>query len=660
MDSSLAQLPTAEAMPAQRSSVDLEVRVKNLQGFIERLATADEATRISLLSNASLSQSHSSASPPRQFTPPPPPTPNPAPIIQSLRQSRHQQDSVTATSPFNQLELPNSTSDSGNLVLARAREGCMRKLTARKSTQFYGGTSLFPMHVSEAPPPLPRAVDQSPGSGAPVMSPNTSNTVPDLQFPFSAKDETCRKLMATFFQSCYFFHMYIYREWFLRDYDAGDGPYYSDPLMFAICAIGSLISLDPSHRRLSSIFTKKAESLVWQSLELPDITILQTLMALGQLEIGQGRSSKGWLYCGMAFRLTHEMGLHIDPNNWTASKSESSVDREILRRVYWAVFAADKQLSMYFGRPPALYPYEADVRDTIRIPYPPEWEDLLRRYICKNTSPLKFEDGIPRVASLIHQIELAKISHTMIVEVFQNRRRQAADETEAAAAAHQVHLLLVKWLSELPQMLHWNQWTVGRVPSYVLHLHMLFHTSMIILYRPPRQHLDEAMINSEDVEICYQSLSALLRLLKSYGSYYRFDILPLDFVQTLATAAEVVMMRRYIDKASWNDKEIAGPIAQILEAMEAIQRVFPCIQEIKNSILRSIQAGKDSESQQMLETNGLELDIMDMLHPGAAPLNGDAWGSMDAQSATSADLGFLVTDDFLNQHYARNGTAHWI
>ncbi|MDO3398243.1 hypothetical protein QWJ41_21210, partial [Nocardioides sp. SOB44] len=92
-----------------------------------------------------------------------------------------------------------------------------------------------------------------------------------------------------------------------------------------------------------------------------------------------------------------------------------------------------------------------------------------------------------------------------------------------------------------------------------------------------------------------------------------------------------------------------------LEAMEAIQRVFPCIQEIKNSILRSIQAGKDSESQQMLETNGLELDIMDMLHPGAAPLNGDAWGSMDAQSATSADLGFLVTDDFLNQHYARNG-----
>lgn len=453
--------------------------------------------------------------------------------------------------------------------------------------------------------------------------------------------------------------MYIYRKWFLRDYDAGDGPYYSDPLMFAICAVGALLSLDPADRQLSSTFAKEAEVMVLQSLELPDITILQALMTLGYLEIGQGRSSKGWLYCGMAFRLTHEMGLHLDPNNWTTSKTESSVDREILRRVYWAVFIADKQLSLYFGRPPALYPHEADVKDTIRIPYPPEWENLLLKYICKNTSPVEFEDGIPRVACLVHQIELAKISHTMIVDVFQNRRRQATDATAAAAAAHQVHVALVKWLSELPQKLHWNQWTVGQVPSYVLHLHMLFNTTMIILHRPPRQHLDdEAVINGDGVEICYQSLSALLRLLKGYKTHYRFDFLPLDFVHTLATAAEVVMMRKYMDKASWDDINISRPINQILDAMEAIQHVFPCMQEIRESIVQSIQAGRNPEGQPMEDMNGLELDIMDMLQPGAAPLNGGAWGSMDPGSASSADLGFLVTDDFLNQHYAWDGTAH--
>jgi hypothetical protein len=46
---------------------------------------------------------------------------------------------------------------------------------------------------------------------------------------------------------------------------------------------------------------------------------------------GRGRTSKGWLLSGMAFRLAHEMGLHLDPNNWNESDA-SRVEREILRR----------------------------------------------------------------------------------------------------------------------------------------------------------------------------------------------------------------------------------------------------------------------------------------------------------------------------------------
>lgn len=128
--------------------------------------------------------------------------------------------------------------------------------------------------------------------------------------------------------------MCIYREYFLRDYAAGGGPYYSDMLMFSICATAALVSEDSSLRALSSVFAKKATAMLYDSLELPELTTLQSLLVLGQLEIGQGRGSKGWLFCGMACRLTHEMGLHLDPNNWNVA-ADSSVDREILRRVYW-------------------------------------------------------------------------------------------------------------------------------------------------------------------------------------------------------------------------------------------------------------------------------------------------------------------------------------
>lgn len=531
----------------------------------------------------------------------------------------------------------------------------MCKLTAGTCTQFYGGTSLFQMQLSGSEPRLTRPAETSPGSALGLVSSRMADSEHLQRFLFQPKDETCRKLVASFFQNCYPFNMYIYREWFLRDYDAGEGPYYSDSLIFAICAAGALVSSDSSQRHLSVIFSSKAESIVLQSLNAPDITILQALVMLGCLEIGQGRSSKGWLYCGMAFRLTHEMGLHLDPNNWKSSRSESSVDREILRRVYWAVFIVDKQLSMFFGRPPALYPGEADVKDTIRIPYPEEWKRLLDIYVCKGTSPTAFEDGIPLVACFVHQVELAKILHVMIVEVFENRRQQSTEATAAtttAAKVQQVHTSLVRWLSELPQKLHWNQWTVGQVPAYVLHIHMLFHTTMIILHRPPRQHLDdEAVINGEGVEICYQSLSAILKLLKSYGRYYRFEFLPLDFIQTLASAAEMVMIRRYIEKSPWDDKDIARPMAQILDVMDAIQEVSPSVQEIRDSILQSIESGKN-ESGQQVEEGGLDLDLVDLLQPGAGPFPGIAWDPYDARSVDSADLGFLVTDDFLNEHYS--------
>jgi len=43
----------------------------------------------------------------------------------------------------------------------------------------------------------------------------------------------------------------------------------------------------------------------------------------------------------MAFRLAHDMGLHLDPRNWDSS-DESSIEREIRRRCYWGAFVADK------------------------------------------------------------------------------------------------------------------------------------------------------------------------------------------------------------------------------------------------------------------------------------------------------------------------------
>ncbi|KAF7539671.1 hypothetical protein G7054_g2009 [Neopestalotiopsis clavispora] len=578
------------------------------------------------------------------------------------------------------------------LALARARAGQLRKLRAGSASQFFGGTSLFQIHGDEAPATSPQhnQVNEllSPSFAAQnqVQAFSPSAVSDPGQFPYSAHDDMCQTLMAQFFRSQYPYNMCVYREFFLRDYDIGVGRYYSEVLLYAICATGALASADPSMLAMSEIFASQAEFLVYTSLDKPDLTLLQAMILLGYRFIGHGKASKGWLFCGMAFRLAHEMGLHLDPNNWGQSEPVLDRDREISRRVYWSAFNADKQVSLYFGRPPALYPHESDVRNTIRIPYPDDWQGLLETYIAKNTSATAFEDGIALSGSFIYRTELYKIIHTMITDLFENRR-QNADSAVMAATAQRIHVSLHKWLATLPSKLYWNQWSSGQVHPFVLHLQlssltlppfppnhsMLFHTAMIILHRPPRHLFSKPGIaESEDVDICYESLQALLRLMKTYARFYQFSALPLDFVHTLSVTAGTLLMKRYLENnyniasagagagttatgGGVDDPGVSRSMAIVLDAMDAVKYTWPCIVEIKESVERAMASPPRSQSE-LVDGVGRDpvLDFGFLVDFGGGG-GGDGSPSAGADrpdfQISDADLGLLLDEGFAMDHF---------
>ncbi|KAL6924706.1 hypothetical protein FSST1_001980 [Fusarium sambucinum] len=585
----------------------LEGQVASLELLIRKLAVADSAERDEMLSEIALSP----------------------PASLDMSQKSTTDHAKSNTDP--------------KVVAAQVRSGQLRRPRSSHATQFFGGTSAFHIHLSQdvslspddmSPPIESNSTPVMTMGGIPAASTNSSPS--DVNFVYAPHDETSQTCMAAYFQYQYQFHMLIYREYFLRDYDVGSGRYYSDALLFAICSLGAM-QLD-DFRSVSDIFAHQAQQLIYAALDSPELTTLQALALLGYREIGVGHTSKGWLFAGMAFRLAHEMGLHLDPNNWDASsEGTSNRDTEILRRVYWAIFIADKQLSLYFGRPPALHPSESDVRNTIRLQYPPDWEGLLDTYICKGASATEFEDGVALVGSFIYQAELCKIAHLMITDLFENRRGNV-DATVAATRSRQIHVSLTKWLSSLPGTLHWNQWTVGIVQPSVLRMHMLFHTIMIILHRPP-SHLYEkqGIAESEDVEICYESLQAILRLMRTYSRHYRYRSLPLDFVQTLSTAAGTIMMKRFFQGASWEDSDIARSLSTVIDAMEEVQHTWPCMGEIKDYVVRARNAQVVVPPEDPLIgpdlMNGLELS-----HNVTAELMAQ-WGE---------ELGTLVTDEFLS------------
>ncbi|KAK8025712.1 hypothetical protein PG990_003535 [Apiospora arundinis] len=592
--------------PVPKSYVQaLERHVASLELFIQQLAKADSDRREQMLSGY----------------------------------TKKQDNQVDATSPAS------PGPDATDVVLAKARAGQLKKgRSGSASLQYFGSTGLFhayPGTIEPLPPPQISSCDEVMGASS-LGEPTGLPALSTLEFHFSPHDGTCQGLMSTFFKEQYPYHMCVYREFFLRDYDCGAGRYYSDVLLYAICAIGALATGESSMPSVSQSFYTQAENLVYASLDKPDLTLLQALILLSYYAIGHGKPSKGWLFLGIALRITHEMGLHLDPNNWSSDEpSDSQIDREILRRVYWAAFNSDKQISMYFGRPPALYPHESDVRNTIRIPYPDAWQGLLDTYIAKDISATAYEDGIALSGSFIYRVELYKVVHTMITDLFENRRHNA-DRAVLAATAQQIHVQLNKWLATLPSKLYWNQWSNGKVQPFVLHLHMVFHTAMIILHRPPRHLYDRPGISqSEDVEICYESLQAILRLLRSYSRYYKYSALPLDFVHTLSVAAGTVLMRRSLEDIPPDDSSIVKSMEIILDAMDGIKHTWPCIVEVKDSVVKAMElpgAEYNITAQDPLLDFGFLADF------GSG--NSAGLGDLDLQ-ISDAELGILLTDDFL-------------
>ncbi|THV50244.1 hypothetical protein BGAL_0158g00030 [Botrytis galanthina] len=555
----------------------LEGQIASLELFITKLIAADASKRDEMLADFSASTNH-------------------------LGLQSKQSSAFPEPSPPETQRIP-----------IRSRAGHLRKLKDGNSAEFYGATSFFQIS------PSVDLDDTSPATILPHLEVKQLVTTQNLNITgglmeehlaFSPRSDICKCLMRIFFQNQYQYHMCLYREYFLRDFDAGTGPYYSDLLMYAVCSMGALASESTTQRELSEIFSNRAQEILYgTALESPNLTTLQALLLLGHREIGHGKTSKGWLFSGMAFRIAHEMGLHLDPTNWKGS-NDSWIDREILRRAYWAAFIADKQLSLYFGRPPALYPAESDVHDTVRIPYPPEWKSLLNKYIMEGTSETAYEDGLALVASWVHQIELCKILHLMITKVFENRNVNT-DPTILETSIREVDVALTKWLKNLPAKLHWTKWTAGNVPSFVLHLHMQYHTAMILLYRPPRAAFKEPGIGeTEDMQICYESLDIIMKLLRMHSNNlqkYPYSHLPITFVHTLASAASVILMKRSIEGSSWKELTVSRPLDQILEAINGVSLTWACAKQVRDAITAAI---REPSTEDLQKTSPGNFDLM--------------------------------------------------
>lgn len=166
-------------------------------------------------------------------------------------------------------------------------------------------------------------------------------------------------------------HHLVYRPTFIMDLALG-GPYCSDFLLLCIFALAarhlpaekSDKSRDGSCNR-GEAYVSQAKTLLIDEMAAssPSIPTIQGLLILGGRQCAIGRSSEGFLYTGMAIRMMHDIGLHLDTSRLTGVVDRwTPAEIETRKRLYNSAYVWDKTMSLALGRPPSL----------IRLPYTPE------------------------------------------------------------------------------------------------------------------------------------------------------------------------------------------------------------------------------------------------------------------------------------------------
>ncbi|CAG7565927.1 unnamed protein product [Fusarium equiseti] len=144
--------------------------------------------------------------------------------------------------------------------------------------------------------------------------------------------------------------MWVYRPAFMRDMTTG-GRYYSDLLLLVLCAHASKYH-DGTHAQL--LFSR-VRLLLGEEIQKPSsIPTIQALLQLSARELAQGAISQAWLYSGMAFRMSADLGLQHNGPDIADLKGLDPVDLEIRKRECLVDTIHRRAISLYTGRLPAV------------------------------------------------------------------------------------------------------------------------------------------------------------------------------------------------------------------------------------------------------------------------------------------------------------------
>lgn len=263
-------------------------------------------------------------------------------------------------------------------------------------------------------------------------------------------------------------------------------PYYSETLNNAICTMGASLAAGENlylPEPASEFFSARAKALLDVEMDSPTVATVQALVIMSATEAASTRDARGWLYSGMATRLSADLGLHLDMTKHIRDGLLTPRDMEIRQTAFWGVFIHEHMWNLYAGRPWGLG------IQNITIPKPEaELEDkdckIWKSYPGTAWQPRGLESGVlfPVRACTAANATLCGFMRQINTTLYAGETMELSALVKFLIKTKQE---MMEWHAGLSPLLGISDMESSRIyhPA-ILQLHMQYYATLIFLYRP--------------------------------------------------------------------------------------------------------------------------------------------------------------------------------
>ncbi|KAG0647038.1 Nitrogen assimilation transcription factor nit-4 [Hyphodiscus hymeniophilus] len=338
---------------------------------------------------------------------------------------------------------------------------------------------------------------------------------------------------------------------------------------------------------LADFFADRAKALLEIELDSPCVATIQTLVLLSAHDIGCGRDAKGWLFSGMAMRLSFNLALNQDLKPYVAKGVVDAAEADLRRTVFWAAFLVEHVWSFYLGQP-----FRVPIKGvTQEMPGPKAYMGLSRQWTpyVSQTMHQTFTPMADCVQGVFRCQVLLFDAITPLCDTFYSIA--ATSKSALQELTYQAVAKLQEWKENLLIELHLdlNNHKATYLPHVIL-LHMQYYQSVIYAHRPcmSKRHIQPGRGLGTDHarKICIDSASAIAQLLRLYEERYTLRRINIQAVAITFSAALLLVFATVLHYQQEREDEILADLSVCFRALDELAPSWDTAKRARDFLIR--------------------------------------------------------------------------